>query len=216
MTKLNLEVGQKFGRWTVLEISKKIKGHGNILVRCKCDCGTIKEISHYTLLNGKSVSCGCLRKELLSNRENAHHKTNTKLYQIHAAMKARCFSKNHKNYKQYGGRGITVCDEWKNDFMAFYNWAMSNGYKEGLTIDRIDVNGNYEPNNCRWVTRKEQANNTRKNCFIEYNNEKHTIAEWCDILGITYSKLFSRLRKGLPLDKCFYPGKISNNGIDLL
>ena len=109
-----------------------------------------------------------------------------------------------------------MCDEWKNDFMSFYNWAINNGYKSGLTIERINNDGNYEPSNCRWATRLEQSNNTSRNRFIFYYGEKHTVSEWSKKLGIKYGVLSSRIRKGLPLWKCFYSGKLSNNGIDLL
>ena len=111
-------------------------------------------------------------------------------------MKYRCYYQNHPSYKNYGGRGITVCQEWLDDFMNFYNWSMANGYSDELTIDRIDVNGNYEPNNCRWATRKEQQNNMRNNVFLEANGERHTISEWSEITGINRSTISNRLRRG--------------------
>ena len=109
-------------------------------------------------------------------------------------MKARCYIKTATSYKNYGARHITVCDEWKNDFMSFYNWAMDNGYTEKLELDRIDNNDNYETNNCRWVTRKENCNNTRKNIYLKYNNEVYTISEWSSKLKIQYSKFYRYLK----------------------
>ena len=113
-----------------------------------------------------------------------HHQSGTKLYDVWCAAKARCNNPKNKNYKHYGGRGIKVCDEWENSFQAFYEWAMANGYKEGLSIDRIDNDGNYEPANCRWVTQEEQCNNRRTSHKLTYEGETHTITEWSKITGI--------------------------------
>ena len=112
-------------------------------------------------------------------------------------MKQRCLNSNQKVYKYYGGRGITICQEWIDDFMSFYDWALENGYQDNLTIDRIDVNGGYEPNNCRWLTMEAQLGNTRRNHFVEINGESHTIAEWARIYGISPQTINSRLRKGV-------------------
>lgn len=116
-------------------------------------------------------------------------------------MKKSCYNKNDSSYKHYGGRGIKICDEWiekENGFINFYNWAMNNGYKENLSIDRINVNGNYEPSNCRWATAIQQANNRTNNHYIIYNKEKHTMTEWGRILNISYATLKTRARKNLP------------------
>lgn len=135
-----------------------------------------------------------------------HGERNSRLYTIWCRMKQRCFDTKIECYKNYGGRGITICDEWKNNYSAFKEWAINNGYKDDLTIDRIDVNGNYEPNNCKWATRKEQANNTRTNRNITYNNETHTLAEWSDITGIQRDVIKSRIEKGWSLDNVFSKG----------
>ena len=135
-----------------------------------------------------------MQKELTAIRFATHNKSNERVYRIWKSMKKRCENPNYKWYANYGGRGIRVCDEWQK-FEPFYEWATSNGYAENLTIDRIDVNGNYEPNNCRWVDMTTQSNNKRTNRNITFNNETHTMKEWSEILGIKYSTLESRLNK---------------------
>ena len=110
-------------------------------------------------------------------------------------MKNRCFNSKYHLFKNYGGRGITICKEWKNDFVKFYNWSMANGYKDDLTIDRINVNGNYEPSNCRWATKLQQQRNTTRLRKITYKNETHCISEWADILGLEYNTLYYRFRR---------------------
>lgn len=180
-------IGKKYGKLTVLEYV------GNSKWLCKCDCGNTKIISGQDFKSGRTQSCGCLHKELLIKQHTTHNKTHTRLHRIWSRMKTCCYNKNTKGYKIYGLRGITICDEWLSDFINFYNWAMNNGYSHNLTIDRIDVNGNYCPENCRWATKKEQANNTRVNRLITYNNETHTLKQWSEILNINYSKLHKRL-----------------------
>ena len=122
-----------------------------------------------------------------------HNLSKTKLFKVWCGMKDRTLNKNDKHYKNYGNRGIKICNEWLEDFKCFYDWALNNGYKEGLTIDRINVNGDYEPNNCRWITWKEQENNRTNNHYITYNGETHTMKQWSEILGIKYTTLSMRL-----------------------
>lgn len=126
-----------------------------------------------------------------------------RLYKIFAHMKERCYDINNKDYHMYGGRGIKICDNWLNDFQAFYNWAMENGYRDDLTIDRINNNDNYDPNNCMWATKKQQARNTRRNRLITINNETKCLAEWCEILNLKYDTVKRRLYRGWPIKKAF-------------
>src|SRR5690606_32173246 len=186
MREINLK-GKKFGFLLVLGKAKQTNVKAGILWECKCDCGNIKNVRSYQLHKGITKSCGCLRGIKLSKSRTTHGLTSSSpFYCTWAKMKARCFSEKNRSYKHYGGRGITMCDEWRDDFMTFHNWCISSGYKKGLSIDRIDNNGNYEPDNCRWSTQKEQQRNRRSNRLVTYKGESKPISEWCDILGINY------------------------------
>lgn len=189
--------GKRFGKLTVIKKHNQDKWGGwNWL--CMCDCGNETVVSGGHLRGLKTKSCGCSRKE---TKNFTHKMTGSRLYKVWNAMKSRCYYEKSEMFKHYGGRGITVCDEWKNSFISFYDWSIKNGYDENAergqcTIDRIDVNGNYEPNNCRWATIKQQANNTRRNHFIEYNGKTQTVSQWANELGVEPDSIFNRLQKG--------------------
>lgn len=198
------KTGLKFGKLKVLRfIGKVIKNNKlRYMYECKCDCGNIVIRESNTLREDHICSCGCY-KGGVQNKKHGLWSYDNKLYAVWQTMKARCYRQNKTKFYAYGGRGIKICNEWKNDFENFYNWAINNGYKEGLSIDRIDVNGNYEPSNCQWVTNKKQARNKRNNVFIEFNNEKHCLSEWAEILNINYKVLHNRLYKGWSIEKAF-------------
>lgn len=209
--RINL-TGKRFGRLTVLEWVPSERGDAHWL--CRCDCGTEKVVNGKSLRDGHSKSCGCYQREEVSQRMRnltqeekdkrarySHRMSYSRIYRIYAGMKARCYSPGTTHYAHYGGRGITICDEWLEDFMNFYNWAMANGYEDHLSIDRIDVNGNYCPENCRWATQKEQCNNRRQNRFLKFNGETHTVKEWADITGINTGTLRNRLRAGWNIER---------------
>ena len=197
--------GQRFGRLIVIEKTEKRDNAGNVLWLCKCDCGKDTLVGTHSLKVGHCKSCGCYKIDV--NREQGkqyftkHGKRHTRIYNIWCSMKQRCYYINSNNYIDYGARGITVCDEWKNDFMAFYNWAMENGYREDLTIDRIDVNGNYEPSNCRWCTASDQSNNKRNNHFVVYNGVEMTVKQLSDLCGMNYGTLLCRLLRGWDVER---------------
>ena len=192
--KANL-IGQKFTYLTVLKEAGRDEW-GSVIWLCKCDCGNYhKTLSKY-LLNGDTTSCGCRRAEFLIRthdiKQPIYDMSDTRLYRIWRGIKQRCLNPNSKSYKNYGGRGIDICLEW-NDFENFYKWAIENGYEESLTIDRINNNGNYEPSNCRWVSRKIQGNNTRRNHYLTYKGITKTMSEWADICNIKYSTVRARI-----------------------
>lgn len=191
--------GKKIGRLTV--ICRDYSSEHGVFWKCICECGNYKSLPS-NLLNEKSgsKSCGCLRKEFLET----HGLSKTKLYKVWDTFNQRCYNPNDRNYKNYGARGINVCDEWRNNFKAFYDWSYTNGYKEEKlesgrnkwTIDRIDVNGDYSPENCRWVTMKEQCNNRRSNNFITIDGQTKTLANWGDKYNLKIGTIWSRIKRG--------------------
>ena len=186
--------GQRFGRLVVLERCGTV--HGQALWLCKCDCGNEARIRGSCLRRGESKSCGCLASELASSRLRTHGKSKTRLFKIWSCMKERCLKPYHKSYADYGGRGITICDKWTSNFEAFFQWAMSNGYSETLSIDRIDTNGNYEPSNCKWSNAMEQANNRRSSRKLYFDGQEKTISEWAATRGLHPDTLLRRLKNG--------------------
>ena len=184
--------GKRFEHLTVIKAADDdMKHHGQKWI-CRCDCGNEVIVRSDGLQSGHTKSCGCFNK-----RRTTHGKSKTKLFKVWTEMKQRCFNPNAEEYDRYGGRGITVCEEWKS-FEPFYEWAVANGYAEGLQIDRIDNDGDYCPENCRWTTRKVQMSNRRNTVYLEHEGAQHTIREWCDITGKTYREVYREYCTAIP------------------
>ena len=201
--KLNL-TQHRFGKLVALEPIGKDK-HNRILWRCKCDCGNEKIVAASALRSGNTASCGCLHDELFMQnriRHDKHGERNTRLYRIWSGMKQRCYNPGHHKYHRYGGRGIEVCEEWRDSFETFRDWALANGYRDDLTIDREDNDGSYSPENCRWATTKEQANNVSYNLVFNHKGEEKTLKEWAREYGINYHTVYSRIfRQGWDFER---------------
>lgn len=184
--------GRKFSRWTVLGFSHATP---NKYWYCECECGTVRAVPANTLASGVSKSCGCLCIELGLRKK--HGKSGESIYAIWLGILSRCRNKNNIYYNYYGGRGITVCDRW----LKFENFLKDMGDRpNGMSIDRIDVNGNYEKSNCRWATWKEQANNKRTNTFLTFNNKTQTLAMWANETGINAETIAYRLKNKWTID----------------
>lgn len=187
---LNKYVGLKFSSLTILDVWRD-KDKKETMCKCLCDCGNTHITYLHKVKSGAIKSCGC------NSGNHKHDLCGTRIYRIWQAMKQRCLNPNTCNYKYYGGRGVVVCDEWINDIKSFHTWAVNNGYADDLTIDRIDVNGSYEPSNCRWVSMKEQCNKNKANIYeIELHGEKYSLRDFVDIVGESYSKIQTQLYRG--------------------
>ena len=188
---------QKFGRLTVFAPTKKRGSGGSVFWFCICECGNQKNISGTSLRNGQTKSCGCLFKEVARNKgfnRKTHGMACTRVYSIWSNMKSRCYSTTNKKYHLYGGRGIVVCDRWKDSFENFY--ADMGEPPLDCSLDRINVNGNYEKENCRWATQKEQQNNRRDNVIITVGEKPMTMTEYCEKHNLNSDKVQQRLKRG--------------------
>lgn len=202
-------IGKKFGRLTVISLAEKVKGKRSKWV-CKCSCEqkTIKEVASGNLIAGNVRSCGCLAKEKQLEVHTKHGLWKHPLYAaVWGGIKKRCLNPKNKDYARYGGRGITICEEWKNDFKTFYDWCIENGWKKGLQIDRINVDGNYEPGNCRIVDSITQARNKRNTIKVFYNNEEICL---CDAIKkyvphLHPSTAYKRILKGWTIEDILSP-----------
>lgn len=198
--------GNRYGKLTVINRAythTTKSGNKYIKWRCICDCGNETVVSGESLKNGNTRSCGCLQKETAARLKFKHGQTKSRLHGIWNHMKQRCGNTNNDSYKLYGGEGKTVYKPWCDDFQCFYNWAMENGYKDGLTIDRIDNSKGYTPDNCRWATRKVQANNTRRNRMIELFGKTQTMSQWCEEFNIKNTTVYDRLKRGYDIERAF-------------
>ncbi len=188
--------GKRFGRLLVLYQGDRIGGKIGWI--CQCDCGNKKLIAGGNLTKGLSRSCGCLRKEMMREKATTHNLSGSKLYYIHNNMKRRCYEPTNDHYKWYGAENKGVCEEWlgKDGFKNFADWALTNGYEDGLEIDRKNNSKGYSPDNCRWVTPKQNCRNKRNNHRITINGETKALAEWCEIYNAPYGRTSIRINKG--------------------
>ena len=198
MRKLDL-TGQKFGRLMV--VSEALKIGNRTRWYCLCVCGNTTVVDGSNLRQGYTQSCGCFHLEITSARNGTHHQTQTRLFHIWMSMKARCQNPKNPSWKYYGGRGIKICSEWLSSFECFANWAKTHGYSDSLSIDRINVNGDYRPENCRWATNKLQARNKTDNVFYK----GRCLADWCEELGISRRTVDRRIhRSHWPIEKALF------------
>lgn len=191
--------GQRFGRLTVTSFNRISKGR--YLWNCKCDCGNKCVVAAHRLTTELTKSCGCLRVE----KNSTHGDYKSRLYRIYNGIKQRCLIPSDTGYKWYGARGITVCEEWLNDYQVFKEWAFTNGYNDTLSIERINNDGNYEPSNCKWIPLKDQPKHTRKTKQIEYDGKIYTMSGLAKEFNIKRHTLYSRLKNGWSIEKALTP-----------
>jgi hypothetical protein len=193
---------RRFGRL----VAKVREGqrHGFAVWRCQCDCGAFPTIKSVSLTSGRTRSCGCLAREMAAKRLTTHGMCGTKIHQVWRGMLQRCGDPNYPRYADHGGRGITICDRWRS-FDAFY--ADMGDVPPGLSIDRIDNNGNYEPGNCRWATAKTQNANKRNTKMVTLDGKTQTVADWCRHFGVSPSAVCRREQRGWPVERWFEPGR---------
>lgn len=190
--------GQKFGRLTVIKETRDKKGW--LVWLCQCECGNLTKVPASALIRGRTKSCGCGKGRFTHGLSRGANGKHSPLYKIWIQMRQRCYNPKNKSYKDYGGRGITICEEWDN-YEAFHNWAIANGYKRGLTIERINNNDSYSPSNCKWVPQSMQLKNIRNNRYITFNGITKTLADWGRITGINPRTISSRIDNGWPIEK---------------
>ena len=215
--------GKRFGRLVAIKRVETVtssSGRKYSVWLCKCDCGRYKNVRLGNLRQGTVRSCGCLFSEekskamktrQLAGFNKTHGEADTRLYRVWAAMKRRCSNPHVAYYELYGGRGISVCDEWQA-YEPFRDWAKENGYRRGLTIDRIDCDGNYEPSNCRWATVQEQQRNRRNNMRYEYQGKQYTVLEIANMVGLKPRTIQGRIERGWTIDEVVETPLLKSNG----
>lgn len=195
--------GERYGKLVAVNPTDKRTKSGGVIWVFKCDCGNTKISPANSVKSGLIKSCGCLC--------HTHGMTGTRLFNIWVDMRQRCYNKNYPQFYLWGGKGVKVCDEWLQDFMTFYNWAIENGYANNLSIERKDSNGNYEPSNCKWATPKEQARNISTNRMVTIDGETKGLSEWLDTSPITISTFYKRKNKGMTDKEALFTPSMSNN-----
>jgi hypothetical protein len=198
-------IGSTFGRWTVIEEDGRDK-RGSVMWKCRCSCGTERPVLGANLTRGLSTSCGCYSRELTAARSRTHGQIHTRLYKSWADMITRATCPNNSEYHNYGGRGITVHPQWLASFEAFAR-DMGPTHRDGLTLERVDVDGPYSPENCTWATRREQARNKRNTVRIEFRGTVKPLIEWCELMGLKYQVVYYRIhRHGWSVERALTTG----------
>lgn len=215
---MNDITGHRFGRLTALEVVGTAPNHGGYLWRCKCDCGNEHIVAYAKLSHGRVRSCGCLRKEISMERQlkhaSARRNKRTRLYSIWLGMRERCSYPQNVSYPAYGGRGIKVCNEWASDFDKFRNWALSNGYNDTLSIDRIDSDLDYSPENCQWIPLSENCAKQRKSRFITIDGVTKSITKWAKTIQIAPCRLSEYFKsKGVEATRLFLYETLKKKGV---
>ena len=185
-------IGKRFGKLLVIDTAES-NSSGQARWVCKCDCGNTITTTGYSLRGGHTSSCGCTRNEKIANLRKTHGESNTRLFKIWMGIKHRCTRESASDYSLYGGRGISICEEWLNNYEVFRDWAIANGYSENLSLDRIDPNGNYEPSNCRWANVYTQAENRRNAHIVEYHGDTGALDPMCRKLNINSKTVRTRM-----------------------
>ena len=207
MAKFNDLSGKKFGYLTIAERVQNAK-NGKARWKCICDCGNETIVTSTDIMTGHTSSCGCKRYE---SHNRVHGMNKTDIHTKWVQMRQRCYNKNDASYIHYGAKGVSVCDEWRNNFIAFMNWSYSNGYKEGLSLDRIDNLKGYYPDNCRWVKWEDQSGNRMNNIKITFNGKTQNLKKWCDELGKDYLFIRQRIiRDGMTFDEAISTPKMES------
>lgn len=195
----------RFGRLRVIERTTN-SPCGTVRWLCECDCGAITKPSGQSLKSGITKSCGCMHKEIIARNSTKHGDSKTRLYKLWTGLISRCYNKQNASYLRYGGRNIAVCDEWLYDYLAFRTWAVKHGYRNNLTIDRINNDGNYSPDNCRWANHVTQNNNTNRNRRLTYDGRTQTLAQWAAEYGVPYNRLYTRIYRGWDIERALLKG----------
>lgn len=203
MKKYEEMIGKKFGHLTVIGVSSRTDKYGHKYLDCKCDCGNFKTIVMHHIISGASQSCGCGVSKSTIKRNTTHGGTGTRLYTIWLSMRKRCTNSKEKDYQYYGAKGIKISSEWST-FDTFRDWSLSHGYDDSLTIDRIDVNGDYCPSNCRWITFAEQCRNRTNNRQVTINGEAKLITDWIKESPVSMTTVYDRMRKGWPVEDALF------------
>lgn len=216
---MNDITGIKFGQLTAIKVVGKSKNHGGNLWLCKCDCGNEHTVSYSKLSSGKSKSCGCLRREMMAQTHSKHKSLRhngkrPRLYSIWLGMRERCSYEKNASYPAYGGRGIKVCDDWNDDFGKFQEWALANGYTDSLTIDRIDCNGGYNPNNCQWIPMHDNAIKQRRSRLMTIDGVTKSLTRWAKFIHMAPCRLYEYFKNhGEETTRLFLYEILKKNGV---